>query len=251
MDQEGKGSDEGSEELPQTTKGPPRSIAIAAEGIETAADFSNMMSALMSDLIEGKVTPSVGNATCNAGGKLLKVVELQYKYGTNTEDGNSPSLTLAHQRPKKRLEANWPKPKKRLTANRKRDEEVAYDYGDDAGAGLDDWPEFWKWFYYRPPGRPGRSHTSDLPIAPLHAVYSVVRRWWIGTLGGKFNPTYPRAWDGDEGEVGGPRDIIEKFNPAGRLLLLIAREMDDRFTADNVANLRYTGYRRARRARHE
>ena len=154
-------------------------------------------------------------------------------------------------KPKKRLEANWPKPKKRLTANRKRDEEVAYDYGDDAGAGLDDWPEFWKWFYYRPPGRLGRSHTSDLPIAPLHAVYSVVRRWWIDTLGGKFNPTYPRAWDGDEGEVGGPRDIIEKFNPAGRLLLLIAREMDDRFTADNVANLRYTGYRRARRARHE
>jgi len=36
----------------------------------------------MSDIIEGRVTPSVGNATCNAGGKLLKVVELQMKYGT-------------------------------------------------------------------------------------------------------------------------------------------------------------------------
>lgn len=39
------------------------------------------MSALMSDLIDGSVTPSVGNAVCNAGGKLLKIVELQYKYG--------------------------------------------------------------------------------------------------------------------------------------------------------------------------
>lgn len=36
----------------------------------------------MTDLIEGRVSPSIGNAACNAGGKLLKVVELQYRYGT-------------------------------------------------------------------------------------------------------------------------------------------------------------------------
>lgn len=40
-----------------------------------------MMSALICDLIEQKVSPGVGNAVCNAGGKLLKVVELQTKYG--------------------------------------------------------------------------------------------------------------------------------------------------------------------------
>jgi hypothetical protein len=40
------------------------------------------MSALMIDLIEGSVSPGIGNAACNAGGKLLKVVELQHKYGT-------------------------------------------------------------------------------------------------------------------------------------------------------------------------
>lgn len=39
------------------------------------------MSALMSDLLTGAITPEVGNATCNAGGKLLKIVEMQYKYG--------------------------------------------------------------------------------------------------------------------------------------------------------------------------
>lgn len=44
-----------------------------------------MMSALMSDIIEGAVSPQVGNATVNAGGKLLKVVELQLKYGKPTE----------------------------------------------------------------------------------------------------------------------------------------------------------------------
>jgi hypothetical protein len=52
------------------------------------------MSALMSDLIEGRVTPSIGNATCNAGGKLLKVVEMQYKYGVNGP-GQQKILTLA------------------------------------------------------------------------------------------------------------------------------------------------------------
>lgn len=53
-----------------------------------------MMSALMSDLIEGKVTPQVGNATVNAGGKLLKVVEMQMKYGTRNPDHPRKSLNL-------------------------------------------------------------------------------------------------------------------------------------------------------------
>lgn len=41
------------------------------------------MSALMSDLVSGKVTANIGNATCNAAGKMIKMVELEYKYGTN------------------------------------------------------------------------------------------------------------------------------------------------------------------------
>lgn len=40
-----------------------------------------MMSGLMTDLRDGSVTPQIGNAICNAGGKLLKVVELEHKYG--------------------------------------------------------------------------------------------------------------------------------------------------------------------------
>lgn len=74
---------------------PPRSLAVAQKGIKTGKDFASMMSALMSDLIEGRVTPSVGNATCNAGGKLLKVVELQYKYGTQGPGQGDKVLLLA------------------------------------------------------------------------------------------------------------------------------------------------------------
>lgn len=52
------------------------------------------MSALMSDLIEGNITPQVGNATVNAGGKLLKVVELQLKYGSQSPDGTRRLMSL-------------------------------------------------------------------------------------------------------------------------------------------------------------
>jgi hypothetical protein len=54
-----------------------------------------MMSALMTDLIVGAVTPQIGNAVCNAGGKLLKVVELQIKYGKQgNPQGTTPTLQL-------------------------------------------------------------------------------------------------------------------------------------------------------------
>lgn len=61
----------------------PNSLEIAKRGIKTSGDFANVMSALMSDLASGHVTPQIGNAMCNAGGKLLKVVEMQAKYGTD------------------------------------------------------------------------------------------------------------------------------------------------------------------------
>jgi hypothetical protein len=71
----------------------PRCVAIAEQGIRTAGNFADMMSALMSDVIEGRVSPQVSNAAVNAGGKLLKVVEMQMKYGTTTR-GNKKHLNL-------------------------------------------------------------------------------------------------------------------------------------------------------------
>lgn len=53
-----------------------------------------MMSCLMSDLIEGTVTPSIANATVKAGANLLKVVELQLKYGRPKSDGTREKLEL-------------------------------------------------------------------------------------------------------------------------------------------------------------
>ncbi len=59
----------------------PQCLQIAKQGIQTGGDFALMMSALMSDVVEGKIAPQVANATTNAGGKLLKVVEMTQKYG--------------------------------------------------------------------------------------------------------------------------------------------------------------------------
>jgi hypothetical protein len=73
----------------------PRSLKVASKGIRTTTDFANMMAALMSDLIEGRVSPNVGDATCNAGAKLIKVVELQMKYGTEGQGNGIKTLTLA------------------------------------------------------------------------------------------------------------------------------------------------------------
>lgn len=70
----------------------PRSLALAERGVKTGADFANMMSALLSDIIADRITPSKANAACNAGSKLLKVVEMQYKYGGKESDH---VLTLA------------------------------------------------------------------------------------------------------------------------------------------------------------
>jgi hypothetical protein len=70
----------------------PRSLAIANSGIHTGSQFADLMSALMADIIEGNLTPNVGNAVCNAGGKLLKVVEMQIMYGTGVP--GSPDKVL-------------------------------------------------------------------------------------------------------------------------------------------------------------
>ena len=72
-----------------------RSLAVAAKGVATGEEFALLMSCLMSDVIEGKLTPDVANATCNAGGKLLKIVEMQYKYGSQSDDRRTRPFMLA------------------------------------------------------------------------------------------------------------------------------------------------------------
>lgn len=62
----------------------------------TGEDFASLMAALMSDVIEGRISPSVSNAAVNAGGKLLKVVEMEYRFGPRGSVNDRPqTMTLA------------------------------------------------------------------------------------------------------------------------------------------------------------
>jgi hypothetical protein len=72
----------------------PKSLTIADRGINTSRDFRNFMSAVMSDVIAGRLTPNMTNAACNAGGKMLKMIDLEYKYGTDPERPHR-TLTIA------------------------------------------------------------------------------------------------------------------------------------------------------------
>jgi hypothetical protein len=83
----------------QEAPGPARSAAIAAAGVNTGAEFASLMSALMSDVIEGRINPVVSNAAVNAGGKLLKIVEMEYRHN----EGVIIPVSTPHPRPTIRL----------------------------------------------------------------------------------------------------------------------------------------------------
>lgn len=59
----------------------PRSLAIAEAGVTTSQNFAALMSATIADVISGRLSTEVANAAVAAGRTLLKVVEMEHKYG--------------------------------------------------------------------------------------------------------------------------------------------------------------------------
>jgi hypothetical protein len=111
------------------------------------------------------------------------------------------------------------KPKQALKRNWNPDE-VAYDYGEDAGAGLEDWDKFWLGTYYRKPG----GKVTDPPVEPLCKIYPLVRDFWAEATGGRdFWLNYPK-------EFRIARTDPNLFSSAGRLFLGVAQVMDRRYT---------------------
>lgn len=53
------------------------------------------MSMLIGDIAAERINARTANAMCNAGGKLLKVVEMQHKYG-GKQAGNPSRLALTN-----------------------------------------------------------------------------------------------------------------------------------------------------------
>ena len=64
----------------------PKCMKLADDGVRTGKQFAQLMSYMMGDIVTGRMTPQTANAMCNAGGKMLKVVEMQHKYGGAKKD---------------------------------------------------------------------------------------------------------------------------------------------------------------------
>lgn len=62
------------------TGGVPRALIVAKAGLKTSEDFRNIMAAFVLDAIEHKVDPDYAQIVTSAGGKLLKMRELECKY---------------------------------------------------------------------------------------------------------------------------------------------------------------------------
>lgn len=69
------------------SKGSAKSLPHFEKGIKTCGQLAQGMSLLMADLLSERVGTSTANAVCNAGGKMLKAVEMQQRYGTTQKTG--------------------------------------------------------------------------------------------------------------------------------------------------------------------
>lgn len=72
----------------------PKSAQLADAGIATGADFSRVMAALLADTVSGRIEPNRANAACNVAGKLIRMVEMQHKYGKQVEGSTERMLAL-------------------------------------------------------------------------------------------------------------------------------------------------------------
>lgn len=73
----------------------PKSVTLlASDGIQDSRKCANVLGAIALDVLTSQITPQVGNTACNAIGKMLKVKELEIKYGLSGEPGEPKRLQL-------------------------------------------------------------------------------------------------------------------------------------------------------------
>lgn len=72
----------------------PTAAKLADAGIATGADFSRVMAALLADVVGGRIEPNRANAACNVAGKLIRMVEMQHKYGKQVPGSTDRLLAL-------------------------------------------------------------------------------------------------------------------------------------------------------------
>lgn len=57
------------------------SVRLASQGIRTTDDVTKVLAALMADVLLGAIASSAANSAVNASGKMMKAVDMAFKYG--------------------------------------------------------------------------------------------------------------------------------------------------------------------------
>ena len=60
-------------------------LVIAERGMHTTADVAAVMAAVVQDVLMGNISPEVAFSASNATGKLLKAVEMEYRFGSRPD----------------------------------------------------------------------------------------------------------------------------------------------------------------------
>jgi len=56
-------------------------IAFAEHATEGTRQFTKFLGCIMRDVVSGELNSPAANAVCNAAGKILKLAEMQHRYG--------------------------------------------------------------------------------------------------------------------------------------------------------------------------
>jgi len=72
----------------------PKCLAIFDSGVTDSRIYAMGMIALMGDVARGSISPTNANAICKAGGQLLRVKEMEVKYGRQYKEDGSKVLML-------------------------------------------------------------------------------------------------------------------------------------------------------------
>lgn len=91
MAKESKIESPATEDAPDFT---PNCLAISERGVRTAQDFAQLMSAMMGDVLAGRLSAGKASVATRSGCALLKVIEMQYRYGSETEQPGKRTLRL-------------------------------------------------------------------------------------------------------------------------------------------------------------
>lgn len=73
---------------PPQQPAPAKCAVIAEAGIRNSQQTIAYLSALIADASSGRVTTGLVHGTCNAIGKMLRVVEMEVRYGTTNGGAN-------------------------------------------------------------------------------------------------------------------------------------------------------------------